>query len=58
VVVPVKEEELGFNRAVFGPYNSYDKALEISDKVGPGEIVELPTRDEVEAIKILEERYK
>jgi hypothetical protein len=57
IVIPVREEELGFNRAIFGPYTTYDKVLEASDKVGPGEIIDLPTRDPEEAAKMLDERY-
>jgi len=55
VIVPTYSREMGYRKNVFGPYSNWEKAQEVSDKVGPGEIVELPTGDISEAVRILEE---
>jgi len=54
VISPFEDRTTPLSKYVFGPYNTHEKALEVSDKVG-GEIITLPTKDKEEAIEILNE---
>jgi len=53
VISPFEDKVSSLRKYVFGPYNTYDEALEISDRVG-GEIIPLPTKDKEEAIEMLD----
>ena len=53
IIVPTYSREMGYRNNVFGPYTTVDRARVVSDKVGPGEIVELPVRTLDEAIDLL-----
>lgn len=61
VVVLTPDGETGYIGHVFGRgrfgFQTYDEAQVASDKLGPGEIVELPVHRLEEAVRMLQESY-
>ena len=58
VIVETYDDFSGYRINLFGPFRTFEHAQEISDKVGPGEIVELDTRNQEEALDIIRRMYR
>ena len=55
LIVTTYSREMGYRKNISGPYTTYEDALEVSDSMEGGEVVELPARTLDEAIRILSE---
>jgi len=58
IVVPWESRESPLRKYTFGPYRTFEEALEESGRLGPGEIVELSTKDLEEAVEMLSREDK